>query len=152
MIEYERKRKRDMDSPVTVKLDGKIAGEIRPIRPIRDSINIYGWRYFPKGQVVGGEAFRTLRDCKMDIEGITEEDIEETRNPRTFQDNGRSLALAIGELSRRDAAWQAVVEALREIAGKKKHGGTSWITFSIELRAIADAALAATEGVKEDGK
>lgn len=53
------------------------------------------------------------------------------------------------ELSRREAAWQGVVDALREIASKKKHGGTSWITFAMKLRTIAEAALAATE--KEKG-
>lgn len=46
---------------ITVKLDGKVVGHIRKGED--------GFRYTPKGQRVGGEAFETLRDCKRSIEG-----------------------------------------------------------------------------------
>jgi hypothetical protein len=44
---------------VTVKLDGKLVGEIRQ--------EADGFRYFPKGQKTGGELFSTLPACKKSL-------------------------------------------------------------------------------------
>jgi len=46
----------------TVKLAGKVVGEIRVIEG--------GYQYFPKGQKEGGAWFSNLSHCKRDIEGV----------------------------------------------------------------------------------
>lgn len=63
-IKYEF-REGAKDFQIRVTLDGKFIGNIRPLR---DSISIYGYRYFPKGASSGGEMFRTLDECKGSLE------------------------------------------------------------------------------------
>jgi len=48
-----------------VKLDGKLVGVIKKSGDDRG----YGWRYFPKGDKVGGEVFASVIACKRSIEG-----------------------------------------------------------------------------------
>lgn len=48
-------------SDVTVRLDGKVVGEIRKVTD--------GWQYFPRGQRKGGVVFPTLDAVKKDIIG-----------------------------------------------------------------------------------
>lgn len=42
------------------RLDGKIVGQIRR--------ELDGWKYFPKGQKIGGEAFKDLSACQASLE------------------------------------------------------------------------------------
>ena len=45
---------------IKVLLEGKIAGAI--------NLEKGGWRYFPKGQKLGGDLFDTLRECQKSLE------------------------------------------------------------------------------------
>ena len=47
------------DVDVKVRLDGKFIGTIKP----EDG----GWRYYPKGQSVGGDLFKTLGLCQKSL-------------------------------------------------------------------------------------
>ncbi len=49
-----------------VKLDGKLVGVIKRSGDDRG----YGWRYFPKGDRIGGQVFPTLAACKRSLEGF----------------------------------------------------------------------------------
>lgn len=64
MITYKAKEKSGSE---IVYLDGKIAGEIKPIDGM--------FQYFPKGQKEGGAQWSNLRHCKWDIERSTIEGI-----------------------------------------------------------------------------
>jgi len=46
-----------------VYLDGKIVGTIR-----QERMFISGWRYYPKGQKMGGQGFGTRQEVKNSLE------------------------------------------------------------------------------------
>jgi hypothetical protein len=46
---------------VSIYLNGQVVGSIREER--------HGWRYFPKGQTIGGDLFLLLSDCRRSLEG-----------------------------------------------------------------------------------
>jgi len=58
VVEFITKTKKS-NSIITVKLDKKIVGEIRPVTG--------GWQYYPKGQKTGGEVFEKLSLCKKSL-------------------------------------------------------------------------------------
>lgn len=47
------------DADVKVRLDGKVVGTIKK--------EIDGWRYYPKGQKVGGDLFKSLSLCQKSL-------------------------------------------------------------------------------------
>jgi len=49
--------------PVTVKLDGKTVGKIRPVSE--------GWQYCPTGSREGGEIFKTIKQVKESLQTET---------------------------------------------------------------------------------
>jgi EAL domain-containing protein (putative c-di-GMP-specific phosphodiesterase class I) len=60
MIEYSQPFRLHHFSPITVKLDGRVIGKIHQDKD--------GFRYYPKGQKTGGEAFPTIAQCKRSLE------------------------------------------------------------------------------------
>lgn len=50
---------KEPNSIITVKLDKKIIGEIRPVTG--------GWQYYPKGMKKGGEVFENLSLCQKSL-------------------------------------------------------------------------------------
>lgn len=52
-----------MPEQYKVKLDGKIVGVIKKSGDAKG----YGWRYFPKGDKIGGEPFQYLHQCQKSL-------------------------------------------------------------------------------------
>lgn len=69
-LEYEYDSRRpDRTVPIKVRLDGKLAGEIRHVLEGTPGVNMReGWRYFPKGSRSGGELYSSPLECKQSLE------------------------------------------------------------------------------------
>lgn len=63
MITYEYTEGR-RDSVIIVRLDGKIAGRIKPVEVDGQR----KWQYFPDRSKTGGEIFDTLGACQRSLE------------------------------------------------------------------------------------
>lgn len=68
-IEYEHNNStRGRTIPITVKLDGKVVGEIRHVLKGTPGVNVReGWQYFSKGSTDGGDIFPTITECQRSL-------------------------------------------------------------------------------------
>lgn len=59
-IEYLERKTSCSKKPLECRLDGKICGEIRKV--------IGGYQYFPKGQKIGGNIFKTITEVQKSLD------------------------------------------------------------------------------------
>lgn len=61
MIEYQYTEGKigDRNTPIPVRIDGKISGTIIPVKE--------GWQYLPMNSKIGGEVFKTITEVQRSL-------------------------------------------------------------------------------------